>query len=209
MQVGVDHTASSTLDDVRFAVVDVETSGLSARRHRMLQVAVVTARADGTVIDRWSSYLRPRWRWFARLGPRHVHGIRRRDVWSAPPAAAVMAQLSQRLDGTVVVAHNLAFDWEFLRRASLRAGTPLPGGPRLCTLTLSRSLVAGSGGDAPPDEPPVVSHRLVDLCDRYGVQLTNAHDALADAEATAGVLPYLLAQAGITTKEQLLQRTER
>lgn len=212
MQAEVEPTTPSTLDDVRFAVIDVETSGLSARRHRILQIAVVTARADGTIVDRWSSYVRPRWRWFARLGPRHIHGISRRHLRSAPPVDEVMAQLGPRLvgTGTVVAAHNLAFDWGFLRQTALRCGGQLSGGPRLCTLELSRSLPAARIDEAPASvERPFVSHRLVDLCDRYGVTLTNAHDALADAEATAALLPHLLAEAGITTVEQLLQRAER
>lgn len=212
MQPEVERTipsSPSSLDDLRFAVVDVETSGLSARSHRILQVAVVTARADGTIVDRWSSYIRPRWRWFVRLGPRHIHGIRRRDLRSAPPVEEVMHELAGRLDGTVVAAHNLAFDWEFLSQTSARSGAALPSCPRLCTLELSRSLVAADDAAPLDADQPRVSHRLVDLCDRYGIALTNAHDALADAEATAGLLPHLLREAGITTSEQLLQLAER
>ena len=44
----------------------------------------------------------------------------------------------------------------------------------------------------------VDSHRLVDLCDRYGIDHPNAHDALADARATATLLPHLLRAAGTT-----------
>ena len=63
MQVPSVAELPASLASVEFAVVDVETSGLSSRSHRILQVAVVRARADGTVIDRWCSYVRPRWRW--------------------------------------------------------------------------------------------------------------------------------------------------
>ena len=41
-----------SLCETRFAVVDVETSGLSRRRHRLLQVAVVTVTGGGEVLDR-------------------------------------------------------------------------------------------------------------------------------------------------------------
>ena len=47
------------------------------------------------------------------------------------------------------------------------------------------------------------SHRLTDVCERYGVSLDRPHDALADAAATAEVLPHLLASHGITETEQL------
>ena len=46
-------------------------------------------------------------------------------------------------------------------------------------------------------------HRLSDLCERYGVVLVRPHDALADADATAAVLPHLLRAHGVTTVDQL------
>jgi DNA polymerase-3 subunit epsilon len=47
------------------------------------------------------------------------------------------------------------------------------------------------------------SHRLADLCERYDVVLDRPHDALADAAATAAVLPHLLKGHNITASEQL------
>ena len=219
MQAQAELQLPTALHEVRFAVVDVETSGLSSRSHRILQVAVVLAQADGTVLDRWSSYVRPRWRWFARMGPTRIHGIRRRDVRRAPTADAVLVELGRRLDGAVLAAHNLRFDWGFLAQAANRARAPLPAGPKLCTLQLARSLPSLTQGDAVVDAaggidhagsaPPLqLSNRLGDLCERYGVALTRAHDALADAEATALLLPFLLRDAGITTTEQLAQLVE-
>jgi DNA polymerase-3 subunit epsilon len=92
-----------------------------------------------------------------------------------------------RLDGRILCAHNIEFDWPFLVRALGRAGYQPPDARRLCTLELSRAL----------DADRVLSHRLPDLCARYGVTLTRAHDAAADAEATAAVLPPLFAAAGL------------
>jgi DNA polymerase III subunit epsilon len=203
MQAGVEAALPASLSEVRFAVVDVETSGLKSSSHRILQLGVVVVHADGTVLDRWHSYLRPRWGWLCRVGPRHVHGITRRDVVHAPEPGAVLAQLATRLDGAVLTAHNLDFDWAFLQRASRRAGCELPHAGRLCTLRLARSLV-------PTDVPPgSVSNRLADLCSRYGVRLHRAHDALADAEATAALLPHLFRDAGVTSSAQLAQIIER
>lgn len=182
------------LASVRFAVVDVETSGLSVRRARVLQVGVVTVDADGRVLDRWGTLVRPRSRWWFRVGPRRIHGIRRRALRRAPAAEVVLDELIARLDGAVFVAHNAAFDLAFLQAFARRAGRTLPVDEPLCTLTLSRAL--------DPDRRE--SHRLGDLCHRYGVELTRAHDALADAEATAALLPRLLAAHTIATPEQVL-----
>ncbi len=166
----------------RYAVVDVETSGLNAARHRVLQVGVVVVDGDGTVISRWSSLVRPLHRVLFRVGPTRVHGIHRRDVRHAPAAQTVLARLAEQLHGARFVAHNTAFDVAFLTRAAARAGVALPIDDPLCTLTMSRRL----------DPQRTQSHRLADVCVRYGVTLSRPHDALADAEATAAVLPHLL-----------------
>lgn len=181
------------LSDIRFAVVDVETSGLRASRHRVLQVAVVVTTADGTVVDRFDSLIRPRFGRWSRIGPRHIHGLTRRALAAAPPPREVVAEVARRLHGAVFTAHNAAFDRAFLARCSRIAGVPLPDEPQLCTLTLSRAL----------DPARERSHRLGDLCQRYGVVLERAHDAAADAEATAALLPHLLREAGISTVGQL------
>jgi DNA polymerase-3 subunit epsilon len=175
----------------RFAVVDIETSGLSTRRHRILQVAVVTV-DHGAIVDEWSSLIALRWP-FQRVGPRRVHGIDRAALRGAPRTRAVLTELARRLDGTVVTAHNVGFDWPFIVRAARRAHVELPDRPRLCTLRLSRRL----------DPERARSHRLADVCARYGITNDRPHDALHDARATAEILPHLLAEHGVTTADDL------
>lgn len=181
------------LDTMRFAVVDVETSGLSLRRHHVLQVGVVVVDGNGRVLDRWSSLVAPRRRWWFRVGPVGIHGIRRRMVLDAPPGNQVLRELSARLGDAHFVGHNAEFDAEFLRKAGKLHGVVVPIVNPLCTLTLSRLL----------DPERRLSHRLSDLCARYGIEVVRPHDALADADATAAVLPHLLRAHGITTLAQL------
>ena len=175
----------------RFCVVDLETSGLSTRRHRIVQLGLVTVE-NGVVVDQWSTLVRLRWP-FQRVGPRHVHGLRRSHLRGAPRLREVLNELQQRLAGGVFTAHNAAFDAEFLARAARRAGIELPLDPQLCTLWLSRRL----------DPERQLSHRLGDLCVRYGVDAGRPHDALSDALATASVLPHLLAAHGIASADDL------
>ena len=184
---------SSPVSSQRFAVVDVETSGLSLRRDHVLQVGIVVVDGDGVVLDRWSSLLAPRSRWFFRVGPTELHGIRRRDLRHAPPAPDVLHELARRMEGARFVAHNAAFDTRFLQKAGAEHGVPIPIEQPLCTLRMSRAL----------DPDRTQSHRLGDLCTRYGIELVRPHDALADADATAAVLPHLLQAHGITTVDQL------
>lgn len=179
-----------------FAVVDLETSGLSTRRHRVLQIGVVTVCADGTVIDEWSSLVKLRWP-LQRVGPTEIHGITRRTLKGAPDLHRVLDELAARLDGSIFTAHNAAFDAGFLERAARRR-PPVDRlrtrlWPSLCTLRMSRRL----------DPDRQLSHRLGDVCERYGVTLDRPHDALSDAAATAAVLPHLISAHGITDVDQL------
>jgi DNA polymerase III subunit epsilon len=106
----------------------------------------------------------------------------------------VAREIEARLDGAIVVGHNVAFDWAFVTSALERTGRRPSVEPlRLCTLELSRTL----------DPERTASHRLVDVCERHGVTLDHAHDALADARATAQLLPRLLAASGASTLAQL------
>jgi 2-polyprenyl-3-methyl-5-hydroxy-6-metoxy-1,4-benzoquinol methylase len=97
----------------RFAVVDLETSGLSSRRHRILQIGLVTVEPDGAVVDQWSTLVRLTWPW-SRVGPRRLHGITRRDLRDAPSTRHALDELARRLDGGVFTAHNADFDADFL-----------------------------------------------------------------------------------------------
>jgi DNA polymerase-3 subunit epsilon len=180
----------------RFAIVDLETSGLDARRHRILQFGMVVIEADGTIIDQWSSLVRLRWP-LQRVGPTDIHGITRRSLRGAPALDAALDELGSRLRGAIFTAHNAEFDSDFIVRAARRRSSddPIRMGlePRLCTLRMSRRL----------DPNRELSHRLGDVCERYGVTLERPHDALGDATATAAVLPHLLAAHDITEPEQL------
>lgn len=177
----------------RFAVVDVETSGLDPTRDRVLQVGCVVVDGEGHVIDRWSSLVGRGLAVWRSVGPTEVHGIRRRDLWRAPSLRSVLTELSARADGSRLVAHNAPFDMAFLANEARRSGVDLHLGGALCTLRMSRAL----------DPERTRSHRLGDLCERYGIPLIDAHDALADAEATAALLPHLLRAHGVHRIGQL------
>ena len=169
------------------AVFDLETSGLSSSKDRILQMAVVLLDHDGVVSTTWSTYVRPTNVLTTDLGPRHIHGIRRRDVLLAPGERHAMNRFAELTAHRVVVAHNARFDMGFVRAAATRHGIDLDWTGVMCTLDLSRRL----------DPERRRLHKLSDVCERYGVELGHAHDALHDATATATVLPHLLREHGL------------
>jgi DNA polymerase III alpha subunit (gram-positive type) len=189
------HQNEPRRDEVLFAVVDVETSGLNPAHDHLLQVAVVTVDLEGVIHERWSSLVRPPRGIWGRVGPTHIHGLSRWSMLGSPRAHQVLPDIARRFEGRVIVAHNLGFDLAFLQAAADATATALPTTPVLCTLELSRHL----------DRGRQLRHRLGDICERYGIALDRPHDALADAEATAQVLIRLLREAGVENLDTLTQ----
>ena len=180
-----------------FSVLDIETSGLSTRRHRILQVAV--ARVErGSIVGEWSSLVSLRWPW-QRVGPRRVHGISRSQLRGAPASNDVLGEFASLTAGTVLVAHNMRFDWPFIERAARRGHIEVVPAARLCTLSMSRRL----------DPDRELSHRLGDVCQRYDIVNERPHDAVFDARVTALVLPRLLAALGVERAADLEPYYER
>lgn len=160
-----------------FAVLDVETTGLSARNDRVLELAIVRLDRAGAVIDEWRSLFDPE----GPVGATHIHGITQSDVSGAPSFRDLARGIAERLRGLPVVAHNASFDLAFLRAEFERAGWDMPWVASYCTLTASRR-----------HHPHLDRHRLTDVCWAVGVMLENAHSALGDARATAGLLRHFL-----------------
>lgn len=177
----------------RFAVVDTETTGLSTTDDVVLQIGVVIVRADGTVEQEYSTYLR-RLTWgFGHPGAYSVHGITRRKLRSGIAPAVALARLNDLLRGALFTAHNAKFDLGFLAADAARFGIDMQLSPALCTLQMSRTL----------DPKRERSHKLGDVAKHYGIDRVQEHDALADARLTARCLPYLLRDLSITGEAEL------
>lgn len=185
--------AAMPISQVRFAVVDTETTGLSTDNDRVLQIGVVVARGDGSVEHQFVTYLK-RLSWgFGHVGAFHIHGITRRQLRHGMKPTEALEMLNVLIDGCVFTAHNAKFDLGFLRSDSIRLEVPLKLTGPLCTLNLSRRL----------DPNRTMSHKLRDVAARLGKSTDRPHDALADAQLTAAVLPSLLAAHRITTYGEL------
>jgi DNA polymerase III epsilon subunit family exonuclease len=169
-----------------YAVVDVETTGLDPSTDRIVEVAVVRCDGSGRVLSEWSSLVQPD----RDPGPTGVHGITTEDLESAPRFADLASDLAGLIEGTVVTAHNLAFDSRFLDVEWRRAGIALPVLPGLCTLALDRSLNPGR-----PD-----GYSLAASAAAAGIAQPAAHRALADARVTAALLAALL--SGLPTSRR-------
>jgi DNA polymerase-3 subunit epsilon len=166
---------------VGYAVVDTETTGFAARgRDRIVEVAVVQLDETGTVTGEWCTLVNP-----ARdLGPQHIHRISAAEVWHAPTFTEIGGALAAQLRDRVLVAHNLSFDARFLAAEFGRLGVEWPTAG-LCTMRLSDQYLPHRAGRS-----------LRACCDAAGVSLVDAHSALYDAHAAAGLFAAYLRTAG-------------
>lgn len=188
----------TTLDDLRLLALDVETSGLSSTRDRLLAVGWVPV--DGTRIDLSGA----RRRVVRQDDPGDtvtIHGLTHDDLHAGQPCAEVLAELRSALDGRVLLAHHAPFDLAFLNAAFRALGEQPVRPPIICTLDLQRRLV-GRHGEVPQD-----ALRLWSARNRYGLAPTKAHDALADALACAEL--YLAQVAELGAADQLRLRDVR
>ncbi|MFT4052010.1 MAG: exonuclease domain-containing protein, partial [Microbacterium sp.] len=165
-----------------FAVVDVETTGIYPAGHdRVIELAVVHVDERGRIEGSWETVLNPG----RDLGPQSIHGIRSADVLDAPTFEQVAPDLIGLLAGRAMVAHNASFDERFLRAEFDRAGVwGIPPFAPVCTMRLAGELLPGAG------------RALADCCAACGIEIGDAHRALADARATALLLEVYLASTG-------------
>lgn len=173
------------LRGLTFAVVDVETTGMSPLcGDRVTEVAAVVVR-DGVVTDRFQTLVNPE----RPIPPRisALTHITNDMVRHAPPFRVVRAELADLLAGRVFVAHNAGFDWRFLSAEMEFAGGGPLGGRRLCTVRLARRLL-----------PELPSRRLDALARHYGIAIESRHRAMGDADATARILLRLLEHAELS-----------
>ncbi|MBU3704229.1 MAG: 3'-5' exonuclease [Ilumatobacteraceae bacterium] len=188
---------------VEFLVVDVETTGLSTTDDVILQVGAVVTDASGRIKRSFSTYVRPgngSLPWNTPQPPAHeIHGISNDDVNRGLPTRRALRRLRRLARRRILVAHNAKFDYGFISSESLRHAVPLRVDNPVCTLELSRKL----------DPKRAESHRLATLCERYGIPLDNAHDALCDATATARLLSILIKNHGATTVDDLRKISAR
>ncbi|RUO41028.1 hypothetical protein CWE22_02210 [Pseudidiomarina aestuarii] len=161
-----------------YVVIDVETTGGGRDYHRITEVAVVRIE-QGEIVAQWSQLINPERRIPHAIT--QLTGISNEMVADAPLFAEQVDTFLALCEGAIFVAHNVNFDYGFIRREFERLGRTFRM-PKLCTVQLARKHLA-----------KLSSYRLSALCEAYDIDLTNHHRALADARATAEL--FLLIQS--------------
>lgn len=161
-----------------FAAIDFETA--NGARSSVCSVGIVIVR-DGEVADSFYSLIHPEPDYYNDINI-SIHGITPSDTASAPCFPEVWAQVAPRLEGLTLVAHNSPFDESCLRAVMRVYGMDWPDYEFRCTCRAARRQLRGK----------LPNFQLQTVAAWCGYDLTNHHNALADAEACAEIAMRLL-----------------
>lgn len=169
--------------DVTYTAIDLETTGLDPKRDGIVELGLVKFRGDGTVLDEFATLVNNPG---SSPQAQAVHGIAAEDLIGAPAIEDALREAFAFMAGTVVVAHNWAFEEGFLITAAQRCGLTMPDILAICTMKTAELQMDG---------------RAYSLKVMYksatGTFLDDHHNALADARAVREILSWLLRNAPV------------
>ena len=161
----------------KYAIIDIETTGTRAARDRITEIAVVLF--DGKkILDTWQSLIDPET--YIPYGITELTGITQEMVDGAPKFYEVGKKIVEMTEGSIFTAHNVRFDYGFIREEFRRLGYTYSR-KQLCTVRLSRKAFPG-----------FASYSLGSLIYQLDIAVEDRHRAMADAMATTELLGKIL-----------------
>ena len=182
------------LENASFSVVDVETTGLSANRNRIIEIALVKIE-NLKITDKLNYLINPQ----IYIPPfiTSLTGISNDDVVDAPTFSEIVDEVIAFTENTILTAHNFAFDSSFLNSEFMISGHEFINDHSCCTLKLARNIYRD-----------LKSKSLSSVSEHLDLKNKNAHRALDDAEVTARVLLKMIKELqkknNISTVAELL-----
>lgn len=179
---------------MRYALVDIETTGGHAANSRITEVAI-NIHEGNRVIERYHQLINPQQSIPAYITA--LTGIDNDLVAHAGPFSAYAEEIFNLLADKVFVAHNVNFDYSFLKHQLDLCGYRLQT-PKLCTVRLSRKLI-----------PHQASYSLGKLCNSLNIPIIDRHRAQGDADATSILFNRLLALDDAAVIPQMLKKNSK
>jgi len=184
----------SLISNLRYAVIDVETTGLASSTDRIIEIAVAYNN-NGKILNTYSELINPGISipWVIT----DITGITDVKLRKAPQFKEIADGFVDLLKDRVLIAHNSFFDINFISAELKRCHQKNLSNSVLCTLRMSRHLCSN-----------LENHKLGTLADFFGIKIKKQHRALGDALATAEIflkLSDIAEKKGITKLSQLMK----
>lgn len=175
-----------------YCIVDIETTGGAAANSGITEISIFLH--DGEkVVDHYTSLINP-----GHSIPRYITaltGISNAMVASAPSFDEIAERLYNILQGKIFIAHNVNFDFSFIKHHLQISGYELQV-KKLCTVRLSRKSFPGFR-----------SYSLGNLCRSLKIPLENRHRADGDAKATVLLFELILKNNGKLLIDEMLKKS--
>ncbi len=154
----------------QYVSFDLETTGKNHRSDEIIEIGAVKI-LDGELGEEFDALVKPSHPISSEIT--NLTGITNDDVKDSPPIQEVLPSFMDFIGDSVLVAHNVDFDYPFLSHALKKSLGRTLKNDSYCTLVQARARMPGQ------------SHRLGAVADALGIELKNWHRASADAKAAA------------------------
>jgi DNA polymerase III subunit epsilon len=195
-------TDATPVDQVRFILLDSETTGLDPRKDRLITIGAVSVIGGEVLLeDNYEALLKIQYNSSAVT----VHGVTREESQAGIEEPVALEQFVDYLRDGIIVGHHIKHDVDTFDAGYERHWGFQMSNRSLDTMALALRLEADG---AFADQEPFRSFSLDELCDRFGVIPHDRHTAPGDAFMTALVFQRLLrlaTRAGRTTLGQLCE----
>ncbi len=160
-----------------YTIIDIETTGQSAQSGKITEIAIY--KHNGMqVIDSFHSLINPECDIPYYIT--ELTGISNPMVAKAPKFYEVAKRIVELTAGTTFVAHNVTFDYSFVREEFRRLGYEYKR-KTMCTVRLSRKYLPGHA-----------SYSLGRICSDLNIRIDGRHRAAGDALATVELFEMIL-----------------
>ncbi len=172
-----------------FTIIDIETTGNSSKNGKITEIAIYQHNGQ-KITDFFSTLINPEMDipYFITK----LTGIDNDMVKNAPKFYEVARRIIELTAGRTFIAHNVHFDYGFLKEEFKRLGYDF-NRKTLCTVQLSRKLLPGHR-----------SYSLGKLCGDLGIEINGRHRAAGDAFATVELFEILLEKNKLLNESKVL-----
>lgn len=151
----------------KISFVDVETTGTNAAYGRIIEIGILRVE-NNKLVKKYSSLINPQ----MYIDPfiENLTGIKQQDLENAPTFEQIKDDILELLRDSVFVAHNVRFDYAFIRNEFRRMGEKFSA-KHFCTVKLARLLFPGH-----------THYNLDEIIARFNIKCVNRHRAFDDAQ---------------------------
>ena len=155
-----------------FVVFDLETTGLNYEDCKIVEIGAVKVE-NGKITEKFTTFVDPEEE--IPLDSIKIHGITDAMVMGAPKINEAIADFYKFCAGSILVAYNIDFDYQFINYYGRQNGYNFDN-EKKDALIMARQYIKG-----------LRNYKLKTVCEFLNINLSNAHRAYFDAAATAKV----------------------